>query len=291
MDYKITRDQAAASRRKALSISDNDARYPDGHHLTRYSRPIDTGVRRTFGAPMAIRAVLHRQTGCKCDECDEHGYCVGCDCAADEQQFYAMRLSGIASVTDVGYEMWDMFGPYTERVSPTAFDMSLQSQPDTTFLANHEGLSMARTVNNTLTLASTPLGLSVEAWVNIRRHDVHNLCEAIKEGSVNQMSFAAFLEEGEWNDGCDEFMMTRLDLHCGDVSAVNFGANPHTSIAARSHHLIDEIERLPSGAARVAMRQLETRLGTAPRIKGVTTTGLGRSTSLVQSALMAALET
>lgn len=290
-DARVTRDQAAEARREAIRLKDGDAT-AEGLRLTRFTPPLDTGPARTITGPTTLRAVVHRDMNCECDNCDDEGNCEQCRCSdyeAAEPLFWS-RLTGVASVVETGYEMWDMFGPYQERVASTAFDASLLAHPDVAFLANHTGLSMARTANNTLTLTSTPLGLGIEAWVNKSRHDVSDLVAAIQEGSINQMSFAAYLEQGEWNDDCTEFTMTQLDLHCGDVSAVNFGANPYTSIAARSTRFVDEMARLPVGAARIAMRQLETRLGAAPRVKGLDQPSLGRAVSLVHSALLASAD-
>jgi hypothetical protein len=98
------------------------------------------------------------------------------------------------------------------------------------------------------------------------------------------MSFAAMLQEGEWDDEYTTFTMLELDLHCGDVSAVNYGANPHTSISARAHRLLNEVDRLPSGAARAALSQLQARFD-KPEDKSRQASG--RSISLIRSALLA----
>ena len=46
------------------------------------------------------------------------------------------------------------------------------------------------------------------------------------------MSFAFMIDGGEWSRDMDVFRLTGVNLHRGDVSAVNYGANPYTSIAA-----------------------------------------------------------
>jgi HK97 family phage prohead protease len=245
---------------------------------------------------MTLRTTLHRYSGCDGTEQGALGQCVTCvqraaaDNETEEINPLWVRFQGIASMTEVPYEMWDMFGPYTERVSAHAFDASLASNPDVAFLCNHAGITMARTTNNMLTLTSAPQGLAVDAWANYERNDVRDFTLAVREGNIDQMSFAAFLEEGEWNDDFTAFTMTRLDLNCGDVSGVNFGANPYTSISARAHRVLEEIDRLPAGVARVATRQLEARLGAVPAsLAGavIPAAGTGRSLSLIRSALMA----
>jgi hypothetical protein len=52
----------------------------------------------------------------------------------------------------------------------------------------------------------------------------------------------------------------------GDVSAVNYGANPYTSIAARSAELLRDLDRLPAGAARAALERLQARRELQPTV-------------------------
>jgi hypothetical protein len=53
-------------------------------------------------------------------------------------------------------------------------------------------------------------------------------------------------------------------LDRGDVSAVNYGANPHTSIAARMREIMHDVDHLPIGAARAAYARLQHRDDLAP---------------------------
>lgn len=197
-----------------------------------------------------------------------------------------LHLAGVASVVDTPYQMWDMFGPYVEKVSTRAFEASLSRGPDVAFLVNHTGLTMARTRAGTLLLSSVSTGLGIETWLNRNRHDVHDLSIAIAEGSIDQMSFAAFLEEGEWNEDFSEFTILRLDLECGDVSAVNYGANPNTSISQRANQFLDQLDYLPERAAREALSLLVARYG-IPHQDTETKQATGRSLALVRSALLA----
>ncbi len=170
------------------------------------------------------------------------------------------HLTGVASMTDTPYEMYDFFGPYEEVVAREAFTDTLAREGlDVAFLLNHRGMTMARTTNETLTLAMVDEGLGVDAYVNPKRQDVKDLVIAIDDGTIDQMSFAFLLEEGWWSDDFQTFKITKLDLHRGDVSAVNYGANPYTSIAARSAEIVDAMTRMPAGAARAAMARLRER--------------------------------
>lgn len=169
------------------------------------------------------------------------------------------HLTGIASVTDKPYRMWDFFGEYEEIVARDAFMDTLASGPDVAFLVNHKGVTMARTTNGNLALEMRDTGLGMDAWLNPKRHDVADLMHAIEDRDIDQMSFAFMLDEGWWNDDFTQFKITNLDLDRGDVSAVNYGANPYTSIAARSRDLFEDLDRLPVGIARAAARQLAAR--------------------------------
>ena len=77
-----------------------------------------------------------------------------------------VRVGGYASVTESGYEIWDMFGPYVEVVSQGAFGKTLSAAPLVEFTLNHGaggGLPMAHTRNQTLDLAEDDTGLRYQA--------------------------------------------------------------------------------------------------------------------------------
>lgn len=171
------------------------------------------------------------------------------------------NLVGIASVTDQPYEMYDMFGPYEEIVERGAFTETLGADPDVAFLTNHRGLTMARTrakegSDRTLSLQMVAEGFESNAFVNPARADVKDLVIAIDDGNIDQMSFAFMLEEGWWSEDFSTFKITKLNIDRGDVSAVNYGANPYTSIAARSREILADLEQLPEGAKRAAIARL-----------------------------------
>jgi HK97 family phage prohead protease len=173
------------------------------------------------------------------------------------QELY--HLQGVASVTDTPYEMWDMFGPYDEIVARRAFTETLAADPDVAFLTNHRGVTMARTTNGTLILAMSDAGLAADAWLNPKRQDVSDLVIAIDDKNIDEMSFAFMLEDGRWSEDFTSYTITKLSIHRGDVSAVNYGANPYTSIAARSREILADLDHLPAGAVRAAMARLASR--------------------------------
>lgn len=208
------------------------------------------------------------------------------------------NLVGIASVTDQPYEMYDMFGPYDEIIDRGAFTDTLAADPDVAFLLNHKGLTMARTrakegSSPTLTLRMVDEGLESDAWVNPARQDVKDLVIAIDDGNIDQMSFAFMLEEGWWSEDFSTFKITKLDMDRGDTSAVNYGANPYTSINARSREILSDLTRLPAGAKREAIARLtaveESAPVKAPEPSEARSDLTGRST-LSLSAWIAAAE-
>ena len=73
------------------------------------------------------------------------------------------------------------------------------------------------------------------------------------------MSFAFLLEEGWWSDDFTTFRISKLDIHRGDVSVVNYGANPYTSIEARQRETLADLEHAPVGVARAALARLAGR--------------------------------
>jgi HK97 family phage prohead protease len=175
----------------------------------------------------------------------------------DGKDFYV--LTGYFTMYELGYEMWDWAGPYTEIVSLGAGDVTIANEPDVVFLENHKGLAMARTVNGSLILKSDEVGGYNEVWLNPTRTDAANLVAAIEDGTVTEQSFAFQITKGSWSPDYSEYRINEFDINRGDTSAVNYGANPYTSIAARSRDLLDDLDRLPVGVAREALQRLQSR--------------------------------
>lgn len=191
------------------------------------------------------------------------------------------QLDGYASIVDRAYDMWDFVGPYEEVVAAGAFDETLSANPDVAYLVNHKGVTMARTTNGTLELEADALGLRTRAYVNPKRGDVRDLVVAIEDKNVTEMSFAFMIEDAKWSDDYEKFTITKVNIDRGDVSAVNYGANPYTSVAARSREILHDLGELPAGAAREAVARLAARADMAhPKPEG-------RSTALIQQMLLA----
>jgi HK97 family phage prohead protease len=238
----MARASSDAERRQAAAARTEAAGDRSGR-VTRRAAPVGVGASRMAGFPARMRAELVEHNG---------------------QRRY--HLQGHASVVEQPYEMWDSYGPYMEVIERGAFTQTLADEPDVAFLVNHRGLTMARTVpapglQPTLHLEMDDAGLKVDAWVNPKRQDVSDLVTAIEDRDVNEMSFAFLLADGagRWSEDFSEFRIAEVDIDRGDVSAVNYGANPYTDVSARSREVLADLDHLPAGAARAAVARLQAR--------------------------------
>lgn len=137
--------------------------------------------------------------------------------------------TGYACVTGVDYRMEDWLGPWTERVAQGAFKRTLADNPDVNFLINHEGMALARTKSGTLQLAEDSHGLHVEARLDPINPSVLALRSAVERGDIDEMSFAFRVNSQTWDETYEDRTINEVNLAHGDVSAVNYGANPHTA--------------------------------------------------------------
>lgn len=176
------------------------------------------------------------------------------------------EVEGYASAFEQGYEMYDWYGPYTEIVSVGAADKTLAADPEVVFRFNHAGTPMASTRNERLELWADEHGLGQRAWLNPKRADVQLLVQAIEDADVREQSFMFRITSGHWSPDYTEYRIDAFDLERGDVGPVTYGANPHTSIAARSGEFLDAIPNLPPLVAREAYARLAQRsdLSAAP---------------------------
>lgn len=139
-----------------------------------------------------------------------------------------LRFRGYACVVGVTYEMEDSYGPWIESVERGAFRKTLAEKPDVAFLVNHEGMSLARTASGTLTLTEDTRGLLAEARLDPQNPQVVALRSAIDRGDISEMSFGFWVVRQEWNEDYTRRWIREVELSHGDVSPVNFAANPAT---------------------------------------------------------------
>jgi HK97 family phage prohead protease len=162
-----------------------------------------------------------------------------------------VTLDGYATITDEPFEMWDYFGSYAEVIQKGAFARTLNASPEVQLLLNHGGMSMAYTKAGRLRLEEDDHGLRIGADVNPARHDVH------------EMSFAFRVTRQKWSPDYDQRDILEVDLHRGDVSVVNFGANYHTEgslVVSRSA----DLDLISEADARVLYERLGRRFAPEP---------------------------
>lgn len=160
------------------------------------------------------------------------------------------RLTGYACVTGVPYDV----GWYEETIERGAFKRTLSESPDVHLLINHAGMPLARTSSGTMTLEerTSPdergrTGLQVSADLDPEDPDAQSLKRKLDRGDIDQMSFA-FQETSppNWNEDYTKRTISACSIHRGDVSVVNFGANPATSVSIRSQDALAALRRLGS---------------------------------------------
>lgn len=195
----------------------------------------------------------------------------------------ALRFEGMASVYEPadhgaadhvcrGYQMWDMFGPYTEFVHLGAGTASLANPNlDVPFVTDHRSLQrLARTGNATSPLELAEVnddpvspGLSVVAPSLQRANPfVAQIEHVVQTGLVDEMSFRFMITGGSWSDDWTQYDIHAYDINRGDVSIVGYGANPHTAgsgFRGLSAYTDDELRR------EVEARAKRTIIDLAPR--------------------------
>lgn len=121
---------------------------------------------------------------------------------------------------------------FREIIAEGAFDGRLSD--DVRFLINHEGLPLARTTNGTLRLSTDATGLRYEAEV-ANTSLGRDLVELMKDGTINQSSFAFTVEDDSWevNDGMNVRTINKVS-RLYDVSAVTYPAYEEASVGLRS---------------------------------------------------------
>ncbi|MEY9864158.1 HK97 family phage prohead protease [Catenulispora sp. GAS73] len=175
-----------------------------------------------------------------------------------------LRFTGYACVTDSPYEMSDWLGDYTEVVRSGAFAKTT-AEADVPFKVNHEGITLARTKSGTMRLSEDSTGLLVEADLDPASPAVATLRSAMDRGDVDEMSFAFRVVRQEWSPDYTQRDITEVNLNKGDVSVVNYGANPATAGASlRADDLAAHLHRLSVDERREVFDRLATEFTPAP---------------------------
>lgn len=157
------------------------------------------------------------------------------DLRAAEADPSALSFTGVASMYERGYEMWDAFGPYEEVVTRGAAEDLERDGLDVPLVLEHDSLRrIARTTNGTLLLGQDDEGLQVRAPnLDPTDADVAYILPKISSGLIDEMSFKFLITNGEWNKDYSQYRINGFRIHRGDVAIVGYGANPHTLASMR----------------------------------------------------------
>lgn len=179
-----------------------------------------------------------------------------------------LLFRGHASTTEQPYDVYGgTFPGWVETMARGAFKRTIKNNADVVFLINHEGMALAGTRAGTLDLEEDSVGLADAARLNPKVSAVSDLYELTGDGTMTEQSFAFRVVQDAWfdddGDPADEQTGTHrrileVNMNRGDVSAVNFGANPNTSGGFRSEELfLAELRdgRLPVNEALHALAQ------------------------------------
>jgi HK97 family phage prohead protease len=147
----------------------------------------------------------------------------------------AFTVSGYASLVSTPYDM----GSYEEQISPGAFGGCLRNRPDVQLLVNHEGPPLARTTvppgqPGHLALTEDHKGLRFDAQLDRDDPDARLVHRKVASGLMDQCSFAFRVTDQSWNADRSVRTISEVNLDRCDVSIVNYGASPTTSVDARA---------------------------------------------------------
>jgi HK97 family phage prohead protease len=196
-------------------------------------------------------------------------------------------LEGYAATFDQPYPVYGgpTGGGWDESIHTRAFDRTLSTSPDVQLLLNHEGLPLARTKSGTMSLSTDPHGLLVRATLDPTDPDVQRLMPKMRRGDMDEMSFAFRVANNgqEWDDSYTRRTITEINLQKGDVSVVNYGANPNTAamlsteavsaLAQLSNNDLVELRKMDRDQVERAMGVLKAtiRASTPKKYSGVST--------------------
>ena len=176
----------------------------------------------------------------------------------DLQPVNIKPVEGIIEGYPIVFNQRTTIGDYfLEEIDPHALDDADLS--DIKFLVNHNDQMIPlarhrRGKRSTMDINIDNIGLGIKTQLDIENnHTAKELCSAVERGDIEDMSFAfGILVTGEeWYD-LDKPLPLRRITKIGkvfEVSAVNDGAYPQTSISARSASLDNEKSALDNARA------------------------------------------
>ena len=181
-----------------------------------------------------------------------------------------ITVEGYAAVFD---QPTDIGGIFIEVIARGAFKSALQRNDDVEFLINHGGLPLARSTAGNLTMIEDDHGLKIRAQLDPSDPDVQRIVPKMRAGMLDQMSFAFQATGQRWDTpavGPDVRIVTDVVLY--DVSIVNRGAYPQTTIALRARDAArEEAERAQEEARKAHDQQgyLKRKAETEQRFRNI----------------------
>lgn len=141
------------------------------------------------------------------------------------------HLVGYAMTWGVPYEVagGPDAGGFVEIIERGAADKSLAERADVRFLADHEGLVLARTSSSTLKLSTDDVGLLSDASLDPSSPYAQSVISAVRRGDMSQMSHSMRVMRQSWSNDYTERRIQEIAMF--DTSVVGFPANPVTAIA------------------------------------------------------------
>ena len=150
----------------------------------------------------------------------------------------ALVLRGFVARTG---EWYPIGSGIEELLEPNCFRRTLQNQPDVILNLLHgragTGLPLARSTAGTLSMrevvSGPQTGLYIEATLDEDDPDSQLLARKLARGDLDgQASFAFTVSKNgqSWSDDFRHRRLSEVNLHRGDVSVVDHGANPRTSV-------------------------------------------------------------
>lgn len=140
------------------------------------------------------------------------------------------HLVGYAMTWGVPYEVagGPEAGGFVEIIERGAADKSLAERRDVRFLADHEGLVLARTASGTLKLSTDEVGLLSDASLDPASPYAQSVISAVRRGDMSQMSHSMRVIRQSWSEDYTERRIQEIAMY--DTSVVGFPANPVTAI-------------------------------------------------------------
>lgn len=183
-----------------------------------------------------------------------------------------VELTGQVIGYEAGYEVYDMFGSFTETIHRGACEDLLAAPGlDVCFLVGHDSslVPLARTgAKASLELSEDDDGLQVRAMIDPRMAGAQELLLGLENGTISQMSVGMQVDPqfDVWS-GEDQYgMPNKRDIYrlanVFDASAVAFPANPDTALELASARMTEFPPEVTVRVQRLEQMVKEGRKGT-----------------------------